>query len=296
MKYLKKFNEELNPDTYRNIASKRTTHPTKRSDMLKHADDLQRREYIKKCKEIAEFYSKFSNPVKCDINFNSLPSQLQTILIKCGFIKPLNFYPVYEIDSDDWFKEQYPNIDAVKRQNNVVYFEVVEGFIPADEETMNIIFDISKGANKDYRGWDLVDNDAAPILFDRMFIIDVNGETGNIHVTESQDRDWITGKFKLCDDAGAKTCLNLLKKAFSGEINYPITKGETINFHDWIESNVVTLISSEWGAVNSVEDIVGPNHTKEDKSNPPGFFDNYSNRSLFYKELKTSGRTNLFNK
>lgn len=285
MKYLKKFNEELNPDTYRNIASKLTTHPTKRNDMLKHADDLQRREYIKKCKEIAEFYSKFSNPVKCDINFNGLPSsQLQTILIKCGFIKPLNFYPVYEIDSDWWFKDQYPNIDAVKREENTLYFEVVEGFIPADEETMNIIFDISKGANKDYRGWDLVDNDAAPILFDRMFIIDVNGETGNIHVTESQDRDWITGKFKLCDDAGAKTCLNLLKKALTGKIDYPIRKDKNISFYDWIESNVVTLISSEWGVVNSVEDITD------------FFFRNYSNKSLFYKELQTSGRTNLFNK
>jgi hypothetical protein len=283
MKYLKKFNEELNPNTYRKIADELTTHPTKRNYMLKHADDLQRREYIKKCRKIMEFYSKFSNPVKCDVNFNSFPNTLQTILIECGFTKPLNFYPVYEIDSDDWFKDEYPNIDAVKRKNNIVYFEVVEGFIPADEETMNIIFDISKEVSKDYRGWNLVDNEASPILFDRMFIIDVNGETGNVSIPESRDRDWITGKFKLCDDSGAKTCLNILKKAFTEQIDYPIHKDKTINFYDWIEANIVTLISSEWGAVNSVEDITD------------FFFRKYSNKSLFYQELNTSYRKKLLN-
>jgi hypothetical protein len=283
MKYLKKFNEELNPNTYRKIADKLTTHPTKRNDMLKHADDLQRREYIKKCRKIMEFYSKFSNTVKCDVNFNSFPNTLQTILIECGFTKPLNFYPVYEIDSDWWFKDEYPNIDAVKRKNNNVYFEVVEGFIPADEETMNIIFDISKEVSKDYRGWNLVDNEASPILFDRMFIIEVNGETGNVSIPEGRDRDWITGKFKLCDDSGAKTCLNILKKAFTEQIDYPIHKDKTINFYDWIEANIVTLISSEWGSVNSVEDITD------------FFFRKYSNKSLFYQELNTSYRKKLLN-
>lgn len=296
MKYLKKFNEELNPNTYREIAKKLDNHPTKRRDILKHADDLQRREYIKKCKEIVEFYSKFSNTVKCDVDFNSFPSTLQTTLIQCGFTKPLSFYPVYEIDSDYWFKDEFPNVNAVKNSKNTVYFEIVEGFIPADEETMNIIFDLSKEVSKDYRGWNLVDNDASPIVFDRMFTVYVNGETGNVDISESKDRDWITDRFKLCDDDGSRKCLNLLKRAFSGKINYPIMRGVAINFHDWIESNIVTLISNEWGVVNSVDDIVGPNHTKEDKSNPPGFFDIYSNKSLFYKELQTSFRTKLINK
>jgi hypothetical protein len=105
-----------------------------------------------------------------------------------------------------------------------------------------------------------------------MFIIDVNGETGNVSIPEGRDRDWITGKFKLCDDSGAKTCLNLLKKAFTEQIDYPIHKDKTINFYDWIETNIVTLISSEWGVVNSVEDITD------------FFFRKYSNKSLFYQE------------
>lgn len=274
MKYLKKFNEELRPDTYRSIAKELVGHPTKSREFLRHADDLERKKCISDWKRLGEKYSKYSGPVKLDIPFDTIGHHFQKDLMAIGFDKPINAYPFYAIDTY-LFNEEYGDGENAL-SNHLIYFNIMEGFIPADEESMNTIFDASKLLN-DFKGYEFIDNGS--IIHTRNFSIDIELDPFNIKIDETKDEEYHCHKIGLCDDAGAKTCLNLLRKCFNG-LDYPVDYTGNMSFYDWLEANVIVPLSSEYGVLNSPEDI------------GDAFFKNYSNKSKFYEEFSTSDRNN----
>ncbi len=133
MKYLKRFNEELQPYTYRKAADKLTKmgHVRRGSELTKWADETQIK--LDKQREIENYnrlskYPSFEMEIRKDRWNSSSKSRdfAQEPLIKGNFFIDISF-------EDDMFNDQYSDWLDDKSYGLNIFFTV--GIFPADDET-----------------------------------------------------------------------------------------------------------------------------------------------------------------
>jgi hypothetical protein len=199
MKYLRKFNEELKPQTYRRASYKlkKLGHEDRAKDLVEWSNKVEKEQELEKWKQNIEQFSKFGK-FKMNI-FNPKTNQSLTE----------NFYLSLNIDRDS-FGDSLDDIIEDKEGN----FWIAIGIIPVDEKTLNKCYEV------------LPDPDTGNGFFWAMsttldFIID----NESIKITKYEINDYdesLSGNVSFADRASAGKFKNLLKKMFSDpNFNYP---------------------------------------------------------------------------
>lgn len=254
MKHLRRFNEELNPKTYRKISSDLLkTHPNKSTDISRHATKLERDEFVKIWEKIVPKYSEYK-PVKLK-GFNN------------------EFYPIYEVPPYSYFEDNYS-------------LEIVEGFIPCNEDGVLEVYSKSLYYTK-VPDTHLIDDicDILPIVHTRLFKFDIKyhdtySEIHNVRIiTKYKYEDYGLNDLNgiRIHPESARYCYQLFKSLFDENSKYPyspfpfVDGGEVETMYDYINNIIVAPYSADTG-INDVLEF-------RDK-----FLETYSNYSKFYQE------------
>lgn len=225
MKYLKKFNEELRPQTYRNAARK--------LDKMGHTDRGKELRDWSELKDDEINYTKWERNLEEYAKFGTYKLNIKT---KKGDIKG-DFYLDFIFDGDCFVDSLYD--DDSKKQGDI-YFMV--GIIPTTKELISeckeklpdpdmgngFFWALSVGLS-----FDITDNK-------------VNFKEFNIHNYDSN----VSGDVSLADRGSAGRFRNLLKKMFSDpSLNYPSGRTDVQYLYQALEQVILSEagFSSEYG-------------------------------------------------
>ncbi len=204
MKYLKKFNEELRPSTYRSAAKKLTTlgHTDRANKLKAWSEETEKREEITKWRDLLQDYSAFGTFKMNIVN----PETGQKITE--DFALDINFDELSFEDSFEYEKQNDPNnISGV----NIFFFV---GLIPASEEVKEKCDEIMPDpefGNGFYWGMSTG--------------IDFSVERGQVKLNKFILDDYdenVSGNVSFADRSSANKFKTLLKNIFSNpDLNYP---------------------------------------------------------------------------
>jgi hypothetical protein len=135
MKYLKKFNEELRPSTYRTAADKlsKIGHKRRSSNLEDWANHVETENITKEKEEKRRFLSQFGK-FKMDVLIKGVPRMTGDFYIQIGGLDHYNFTDVYhDIVNDD---------GTINYGEHVMWFEL--GFMPTDEDCELDFYDLKE--------------------------------------------------------------------------------------------------------------------------------------------------------
>jgi hypothetical protein len=204
MKYLKRFNEELNPRTYLSAAKKLTAiGHTDRANALKDwAEETEKREDMAKWKERLQEYSPFGTYKVNVVNPESGEK------FTADFALDINFDELSFEDSFEYEKEKDPNnVSGVS-----IFFFV--GLIPTSEEVIRKCEEI------------MPESEFGNGMFWGMSCgIDFKVQSGEVILDKFTLDDYdenLSGNVSFADRASANKFRTLLKNIFTNpELNYP---------------------------------------------------------------------------
>lgn len=204
MKYLKRFNEELNPRTYLSAAKKLSAigHTDRAEELKDWAKETEKREEITKWKDRLQDYGLFGT-YKLNI-VNPETDEKFT----ADFNLDINFDELAFEDNFEWQKEKDPNnVDDVS-----IFFFI--GLIPTSEEVLRKCIEI------------MPDSDFGNGFFWGMSCgIDFKVQKGQVILEKFTLDDYdenVAGNVSFADRSSANKFKTLLKNIFSNpELNYP---------------------------------------------------------------------------
>jgi len=237
MKHLKRFNEELKNQTYRNAAKKLAElGHVKRSDNLKN--------YLSEI-EVKKDFNKWKSNVSTFEKYDKV-----RILIKDPKSKNIiidNYFYLDIFCDFTSFEDSYSEY----KENNGGSFLFFIGLIPADEECYNLCKKTFKKHSLEDMNNGFIFGLSLDIYFD---IID---HVVNINRLNLFDYDpSVSGHVNFADRAGVVKLKNRLKEMFSNpDLNYPSAYTDIEDFYHKFESSVLASagFSSDYGF--SMEDV-----------------------------------------
>lgn len=232
MKYLKKFNEELKPQTYRSAAAKLL----KQSPFNKErADDL--RDWADK-REMVEDSAKWEKMKQECSKFGTYNLQIGNNADGTEFVG--RFHPYITFDRDGFLDEYEYNKE--KGADFDMQLGLFLGSIPADQETLEKC--IETMPDPDFNnGFFWTNNISILIYFE-------NGSTKIHDIMIDEYDDSLTGSVSVTDRNSAQTLKTLLAKMFSDPgLGYPSGYNDFDSFYEMFEAKVLAEagLSSDYG-------------------------------------------------
>jgi hypothetical protein len=241
MKYLKKFNEELNPSTYRSAARgllKQSSFNKDRADKLnKWADKVELTEAMSTWEENKKMFSKFGT-----INLQ--------ITNEKKFIGKFHLFINFDRDA---FEEEFNEYREGEESNNfdmpLMFFI---GAIPADQETLDNCLD------------NMPENDFGNGFFwTNVLSILMIFEGGHVKIHDIKMDEYdsaCTGDVNIIDRAGAQTIKRIVYNMFSDpNYGYPSGYNDFDNFHEMFDAKILAEcgLSSEYAlSMEQVSDFL----------------------------------------
>jgi hypothetical protein len=240
MKYLKKFNEELRPQTYRSAAAKLL----KQSPFNKErADDL--RDWAEK-KEQTQNSEKWEKMKAETSKFGTYNLSIEN---NAGAVRSLGsdgedfvgrFHPYISFDRDAFLDEYEYNKEQGGNFDMGLYFFL--GSVPADQETLDKCIEI------------MPDPEFANGFFWTNSIgIQLYFESGSVKINDvkiDEYDDSLTGSVSVADRKSAQVLKNVLVKMFSEpNLGYPSGYNDFDSFYEMFEAKVLAEagLSSDYG-------------------------------------------------
>ena len=232
MKYLKKFNEELRPQTYRSAATKLL----KQSPFNKErADNL--RDWADK-REMVEDSVKWEKMKQQCSKFGTYNLQIGNNADGTEFVGSFHPYITFErdgfLDEYEYNKEQGADFDMP--------LSLFLGSIPADQETLEKC--IETMPDPDFgNGFFWTNNIGIQLYF----------ESGSVKINDvkiDEYDDSLTGSVSITDRKSAQTLKTLLVKMFSEpNLGYPSGYNDFDSFYEMFEAKVLAEagLSSDFG-------------------------------------------------
>ena len=242
MKYLKRFNEELNPRTYLSAAKKLTAiGHTDRANALKDwAGETEKREEIAKWKEQLQNYSPFG------IYKVNVVNPATGEKLTADFALDLSFDELAFEDNFEFEKQKDPN-----NINGVSIFFFI-GLIPTSEELIKKCEEVmpeSEFGNGMYWGM--------------CFGIDFKVQNGEVILDKFSLDDYddnLSGNVSFADRASAGKFKNLLKSIFTNpDLNYPSGYTDADSLYQKLEQVILVQqgFSSDYGfELKNVADFI----------------------------------------
>ena len=230
MKYLKKFNEELNPRTYRSAAAKLL----KQSPFNKErAEDLNA--WADK-REMVEDSAKWEKMKQQCSKFGTYELHIEEDGVE--FVG--KFHPYITFDRDGFLDEYEYNKE--KGADFDMQLGLFLGSIPADQETLEKC--IETMPDPDFNnGFFWTNNISILIYFE-------NGSTKIHDIMIDEYDDSLTGSVSVTDRNSAQTLKTLLAKMFSEpNLGYPSGYNDFDSFYEMFEAKVLAEagLSSDYG-------------------------------------------------
>lgn len=230
MKYLKKFNEELNPRTYRSAAAKLL----KQSPFNKErAEDLNA--WADK-REMVEDSAKWEKMKQQCSKFGTYELHIEEDGVE--FVG--KFHPYITFDRDGFLDEYEYNKE--KGADFDMQLGLFLGSIPADQETLEKC--IETMPDPDFNnGFFWTNNISILIYFE-------NGSTKIHDIMIDEYDDSLTGSVSVTDRNSAQTLKTLLAKMFSDpSLGYPSGYNDFDSFYEMFEAKVLAEagLSSDYG-------------------------------------------------
>lgn len=250
MKHLKKFNEELNLNTYKRAATKLSSmgHRKRSANMMnwvdikqKEEDERKRLEEIEYWKKSISEYSKFG---EFKFEISDIPTQNRS-----SKFEPIvdNFYGSISFESDMFIDNAADEIEYAKsnpEKTSSMWFTLFMVAIPKTEDEYDKYQNIPSIKSAMWRGG----------IFGLWisFKILIEGDLISIPRFEIYADDGQESRLNISDRATAGKIRNLLLGIFKGTIDYPVkyqTEGYPTNLHDYIETIVCNKsgLTSEYG-------------------------------------------------
>ncbi len=242
MKYLKKFNEELKPQTYRSAAAKLL----KQSPFNKErADEL--RDWADK-REIVEDSKKWEQMKAETSKFGTYNLHIENNADGVDFVGRFHPYITFErdgfLDDYEWNKEQGGDFDMG------LYFFL--GSVPADQETLDKC--IETMPDPDFgNGFFWTNNIGLQLYF----------ESGSVKINDVKIEEYddsLTGSVSVPDRKSAQTLKTILVRMFSEPgLGYPSGYNDFDSFYEMFESKILAEagMSSDYGlSMESIADFL----------------------------------------
>ena len=230
MKYLKKFNEELRPQTYRSAAAKLL----KQSPFNKErADDLRdwadKRELVQNSEKWEKMKAETSKFGTYELHISN-PSG--------DFVG--KFHPYITFERDGFLDEYEDNKEHGEDFDIPLSFFL--GSVPADQETLDKC--LENMPEPDFRnGFFWTNNIGILVYFE-------NGSTKIHDIMVDEYDDSLTGTVSITDRKSAQTLKTLLFKMFSEpNLGYPSEYNDFDSFYEMFEAKVLAEagLSSDYG-------------------------------------------------
>ena len=242
MKYLKRFNEELNPRTYLSAAKKLTAiGHTDRANALKDwAGETEKREEMTKWKEQLQNYSPFGIYKMNVVN----PETGEKLT--ADFALDVNFDELAFEDSFEFEKQKDPNnVSGV----NIFFFI---GLIPTSEELIKKCEEIMPEPEF-----------GNGMFWGMCFGIDFKVQNGEVIFDKFNLDDYddnLSGNVSFADRASAGKFKNLLKSIFTNpDLNYPSGYTDAASLYEKLEQVILIRqgFSSDYGfELKNVADFI----------------------------------------
>jgi len=230
MKYLKKFNEELRPQTYRNAARKLL----KQSPFNKErADDLN--DWANKRKIIEDSVTWKKMKEECS-KFGTYKLNIEND----GETFVGNFHPYITFERDGFLDEYDDNKEDGDDFNMPLSFFL--GSVPADQETLDKC--IETMPDPDFGNGFFWTNVISILVYFE------NGSTKIHDIIIDEYDDSLTGNVSITDRKSAQTLKNLLVKMFNEpNLGYPSGYNDFASFYEMFEAKVLAEagLSSDFG-------------------------------------------------
>ena len=243
MKYLKKFNEELRPQTYRSAAAKlltqspfnkeRATELEKWADERQMVEDSEKRE--RQMVEDSETWEKMKQ--QCS-KFGTYNLQIGNNEDGTEFVG--SFHPYITFERDGFLDEYEYNKEHGEDFDMGLYFFL--GSVPADQETLDKC--IETMPDPDFRnGFFWTNNIGIQLYF----------ESGSVKINDVKIDEYdeeLTGSVSITDRKSAQTLKTLLVKMFSEpNLGYPSGYNDFDSFYEMFEAKVLAEagLSSDFG-------------------------------------------------
>jgi hypothetical protein len=236
MKYLKKFNEELNPRTYRSAAAKLL----KQSPFNKErAEDLNA--WADK-REMVEDSAKWEKMKAETSKFGTYNLSIENNADGEDFVG--RFHPYITFERDGFVDEYEGNKERAQRVgadfDMGLYFFL--GSVPADQETLEKCMEIMP--DPDFgNGFFWTNNIGIQLYFE-----DGSVKINDVKIDEYDDS--LTGSVSITDRKSAQTLKTLLVKMFSDpSLGYPSGYNDFDSFYEMFEAKVLAEagLSSDYG-------------------------------------------------
>ena len=230
MKYLKKFNEELNPQTYRSAAAKLL----KQSPFNKErADDLRDWAEKREVVQNTETWEKMKAETSKFGTYN-----LHIVNDDVDFVG--RFHPYITFERDGFVDEYEDNKEHGEDFDMGLYFFL--GSVPADQETLDKCIEIMP--DPDFgNGFFWTNNIGIQLYF----------EAGSVKINDvkiDEYDDSLTGSVSITDRKSAQTLKTLLVKMFSEpNLGYPSGYNDFDSFYEMFEAKILAEagMSSDYG-------------------------------------------------
>jgi hypothetical protein len=230
MKYLKKFNEELDPRTYRSAAKKLLTqspfNKERAEDLNAWADKREMVEDSAKWEKMKQQCSKFGT------------YELHIEVDGVEFVG--KFHPYITFERDGFVDEYEDNKEHGEDFDMGLYFFL--GSVPADQETLDKC--IETMPDPDFgNGFFWTNNIGIQLYF----------ESGSVKINDvkiDEYDDSLTGSVSVTDRKSAQTLKMLLVKMFSEpNLGYPSGYNDFDSFYEMFEAKVLAEagLSSDYG-------------------------------------------------
>lgn len=221
MKYLRRFNEELNPSTYRNAAKKlrKLGHEPRAKELEQWSKKRQSDDNIERWKEEIDTYSKFGK-FKLNIINPSTGEVLKEDFHLCLVMDRMAFHDDLDIIRDD-------------KKGQFVF---MVGLIPATEEALKKCLSVLPDCDMEDNGffWGMI--------FVLDFTIDNVLKLNKFSIGGFDEST--SGQVSFADRQSANRLKTLLKRMFSDpNLNYPSGYNDITNFYDM----VVNIFGAEYG-------------------------------------------------
>lgn len=232
MKYLKKFNEELKPQTYRSAAGKLL----KQSPFNKErADEL--RDWADK-REVIEDSAKWEKMKQECSKFGTYNLQIENNADGTEFVG--RFHPYITFERDGFLDEYEDNKEDGEDFNMPLSFFL--GSVPADQETLDKC--IETMPDPDFgNGFFWTNTISILVYFEE-------GSTKIHDIMIEEYDDSLTGSVSITDRKSAQVLKNILVKMFSEpNLGYPSGYNDFDNFYEMFEAKILAEagLSSDFG-------------------------------------------------
>jgi len=232
MKYLKKFNEELNPQTYRSAAAKllkQSPFNKERADELR--DWADKREIVEDSKKWEQMKAKTSK-------FGTYNLHIENNADGVDFVG--RFHPYITFDRDVFLDDYEYNKEQGGDFDMGLYFFL--GSVPADQETLDKC--IETMPDPDFgNGFFWTNNIGLQLYF----------ESGSVKINDvkiDEYDDSLTGSVSIPDRKSAQTLKTILVRMFSEpSLGYPSGYTDFDSFYEMFEAKILAEagLSSDFG-------------------------------------------------